>query len=415
MKRISTILLISVILAVPFSILRFHSESNCSVENSAVYVGVAFQGDTVAEAKLLIDRVKKYTNVFVLGHTAVSRNEASTNEVCDYAVSQGLSIIVNFGYYDPYVSEADQMFRRWPWQHSWVEAAKRKYGNYFLGVYYDDEPGGIQIDWQWSEFFEEYASYFSHPLNTTLHKIFAKLLEAKASGLYPEEYDLEAEFFTEMIFNYTRGNIPSGPAEVTTFTSDYALYWFDYLGGYDVVLAQLGWNHTLAQDIGLLRGAARLQNRTWGSIITWKYNAPPYLDRGIEVYRQMVASYRAGAKYILIFNYPKLEGNLYGVMHKEHFDALEEFWKNYVHPRRKADLSKGQVALVLPKNYGWGMRHPEDKIWGMWESDGKSENIWRVSRRLLSTYSLGLDIVYDDTRFPLSNEYLKVFFWNETA
>jgi hypothetical protein len=33
---------------------------------------------------------------------------------------------------------------------------------------------------------------------------------------------------------------------ITLFTSDYALYWWDYLSGYDLVLAELGWNNTAA-------------------------------------------------------------------------------------------------------------------------------------------------------------------------
>ncbi|HIJ09037.1 TPA: hypothetical protein HA274_06885 [Candidatus Bathyarchaeota archaeon] len=415
MNRIVAILLILVIVASAFSALYLSNLPKANVRNETAYVGVAFQGETVAEAKLLIDRVKNYTNVFVLGHTPVSRDEASTNEVCDYAVSQGLNIIVNFGYYDPYASTMDQLFRRWPWQHTWVEAAKTKYGDEFLGVYYDDEPGGIQLDWEWSEFFfENYTTYFTLTLDTPLHQIYQRLIDANASGLHPENYDIEAEYFTETVFNQTRGHIPSGEAQVTTFTSDYALYWFDYLSGYDVILAQIGWNHTLEQDIALLRGAATMQNKTWGTIITWKYTSTPYLDSGAEVYKQMVASYSAGAKYILIFNYPKLDGNDYGIMQEEHFAALEKFWKDYVNPRRNADLSQGQVALILPRNYGWGMRNPDDKIWGMWGPDDKSHQIWSISRQLLSIYGLRLDIIYDDPAFPASEKYSKVYFWNET-
>ena len=64
-------------------------------EGEPIYVGVAFQGNTVAEAKLLIDRVKDYTNLFVLGATPVSRDEAATNEVCEYAIANGLNLMVN--------------------------------------------------------------------------------------------------------------------------------------------------------------------------------------------------------------------------------------------------------------------------------------------------------------------------------
>ena len=52
------------------------------------------------------------------------------------------------------------------------------------------------------------------------------------------------------------------------------LYWFDYLGGYDTIFAQLGWNTSVInQQIAQLRGAATMQNKDWGTIITWKYHA----------------------------------------------------------------------------------------------------------------------------------------------
>ena len=64
-----------------------------------VNVGVAFCGNTTAEAKLLIDRVKTYTNLFVMDTAGnpLSRNQTSVEEICDYAVTQGLKIIINMG------------------------------------------------------------------------------------------------------------------------------------------------------------------------------------------------------------------------------------------------------------------------------------------------------------------------------
>jgi hypothetical protein len=96
------------------------------------------------------------------------------------------------------------------------------------------------------------------------------------------------------------------------FTSDYALYWWDYKAGYDLVLAQLGWNNTVNQEIGLTRGAATLQNKDWGTIITWKYMQSPYLPSGNEMYDQLKASYEAGAKYALVFNFAKDMNGNYG-------------------------------------------------------------------------------------------------------
>ena len=416
-KQVFALIFVLILAMAVASFLLFqNATSESSNETTPPHVGVAFQGNTTAEAKLLIDRVKSYTNLFVLGHTPVSRNETATNEVCDYAVSQGLNIIVNFGYYNPNASSAEEMFRRWPWQHSWVEAAKQKYGNRFLGVYYDDEPGGINLDFDWGEFFANYSSYFSLRSNTALHKIYAKLIEANASGTRPDNYDLEANYFAELLwinFGHTNLEIP----EVTTFTSDYGLYWFDYLGGYDVILAQLGWNHTYVQDIALAKGAARLQGKQWGVIVTWKYDKPPYLDSGKEIYRQMVEAYQAGASYITIFNYPSLEGYDYGVMQDEHFLALEQFWKNVVASKGQTipDYRKADVALVLPRNYGWGMRSIDDKIWGMWGPDDKSPQVWAISRKLLSKYGLRLDIVYDDAAFPVAGKYNQVYYWNDST
>ena len=415
MKQLQALILAIILAVSSFSILLYRSTLTEAVRNDPFYVGVTFQGDTVAEAKLLIDRVKGYTNLFVLGLTPVSRNETETDEVCDYAASQGLNIIVNFGYYDQFASAPDEAFRRWPWQHSWVLGAKQKYGNRFLGVYYDDEPAGINLDYNWIQFFVNYSSYLSRPLNTTLHEIYAKFLEAHVSGTTPDNYDLEAEYFQSLL-NSTFSHTGSTPPEVTTFTSDYVLYWFDYLGGYDVIFAQLGWNQSVVQDIALVKGAARLQNKDWGTIITWKYNATPYLDSGAEVYKQLVASYRAGAKYTLIFNYPLLEGNAYGVMRDEHFLALEEFWKNFMSPEPKSpDLSGPEAVLVLPRNYGWGMRNPDDGIWGIWGPDGKSPQVWRITQSLLGKYGLQLDIVYDDPAFAVTGKYNQIYYWNYTG
>ncbi len=72
---------------------------NQSKANPNAYIGVAFCGNTTQEAKLLIDRVKSYTNLFILdsGRNPVSENRSKVEEIGDYAVSQGLSIIVNLG------------------------------------------------------------------------------------------------------------------------------------------------------------------------------------------------------------------------------------------------------------------------------------------------------------------------------
>ena len=203
---------------------------------------------------------------------------------------------------------------------------------------------------------------------------------------------------------------------INVFTSDYALYWWDYLSGYDVMLAQIGWNLTLTQQIALVRGAANLQNRDWGIVITWKYNKAPYLDSGPEILSQMRTAYEAGAKYFVLFNYYEVNGNPYGTMKEEHFQALENFWNNVVkNPHITQGSIKADSVLVLPKNYGWGMRWSEDKIWGIFKADDQTKQLWDLTQTTLKNHGLKTDIVYEDTEFPLIADYQHIYNWTQEA
>ena len=410
MKQPAFFATIVIALILTASFLISHSIISSTTETGTFYVGVTFCGNTTAEAKLLIDKIEAYTNLFVLQSGVISTNETATTEICDYAVASGLNIIVNLGVNWTYD-------RVWTWQFPWFESARHRYGDQFLGAYYDDEPAGIQLDYDWFNFFLNYSSFFkSGSRLSILHQIFADL-EEKMENLtrpQPANYDTEAEWF-QMILESNGGHQSLRNVGITTFTSDYLLYWFDYLGGYDVMLAQFGWNQSYIQDISLIRGAAKLQNKSWGAIITWKYDEEPYLDNGDEIYNQMLTAYRAGAEYVVIFNYPQIEGNLYGTLTDEHFEALEKLWNEVKENPRKLSECQAEAVLVLPENYGWGMRHAEDWIWGFWGPDEKSPQIWEISRTLLKQYGTGLDIVYEDPEFPVAGNYSRIYYWNLTG
>jgi hypothetical protein len=382
------------------------SENN---ETTQFYVGVTFCGNTTMEAKLLINRVKNYTNLFVLQSGPISKNETATNEICDYAAAAGLHIIVYFGWFDP----------DYPWQLPWLDLATQRWGDRFLGVYYYDEPGGIQIDYNWSRLFDWIKRW-----NSTWYENHLPAIEGNVNGSQIQLYDEAAKMYVSAV-EADPGLNALKTRSITAFTSDYALYWFDYLGGYDVVLSQFGRNVSLVQSIALIRGAARMQNKTWGAIITWKYDAPPYLESGEEIYEQMRMAYEAGATYVMIFNYPKINDNPYGIMLDEHFEALERFWNDLTAmPKKMQGSVKAEAAFVLPRNYGWGMRYPEDRIWGFWGPDEKSPQIWELTRNLLAQYDLRLDIVYDDPTFPViirrlpiwltTAKYPRIYYWNHS-
>jgi hypothetical protein len=179
---------------------------------------------------------------------------------------------------------------------------------------------------------------------------------------------------------------------------------------------ELGWGLNSTQQIAMCRGAANMQGKDWGAIILWKTDEPPYLGSGQEMFEEMVAAYRAGAKYVIVFNYPRYpETNPYGVLDEEHFRAMKNF-HDYVdaYPRNMYGRFEGRVAYVFPKNYGWGARWHDDNIWGLWPADEKTPLIWENMNKLIARYGFELDIIYDDIRFSIQDKYSTIYAWNAT-
>jgi hypothetical protein len=421
-RKISKYVVGALLIAVlAVSILGFYTYNLNQVKaDPGVFVGIAFCGNTTAQAKVLIDRVKDYTNLFVLdtGRSELSRNETAVYEICDYATANGLSIIINLGINS--VTEDD--ITTWFWKENITETKQnwtQRWGDKFLGIYYNDEPGGIQLDGSWRRFYEEHGGNLTsvdHPAIKALNEIQVKLAAYVDYGIKPENYDLEADFFVNLVLNDGDPGLSSlNAAGITTYTSDYGLYWWDYLGGYDVMFAELGWNASVAQQIAQVKGAARLQEKEWGAMITWKYRGVPFLANGDEIYSQMLTSYQAGAKYIMIFNYAKDDkGNTAEAMTDEHYLALEQFW-NDINNETYDDLSTPTAALVLPHNYGWGMRDHNDTIWGFWPTDEKTRQIATVMGALLAEHGAALDIVFEDAAYPIANvSYRHIYYWNTT-
>lgn len=300
-----------------------------------------------------------------------------------------------------------------------LEERQRRWGEKFLGAYYDDEPGGLQIDYDWANNFYEPRANYPLPKNYSAWgtDTYLKWLDWKVNGTQPQDYNAETNDFLNYFNNTQSAFQELKRNDIKTFVSDYTLHWFDYLGGYDVVFAQFGSNNSYVQAIEQVRGAARMQNKEWGAIVTWKYMQPPYLDSGTEIYTQMLTAYQAGAKYVILFDYPQMAGNPYGVLQDEHFAALEKFSHHVMATskmRTLCDESKADAVLVLPSNYGFGLRRADDRIWGYWGPDDKTAQVWDTSQKLLAQYGVRLDIVYDDPAFPVTGKYEHIYFWNQT-
>jgi len=371
-RGLSVALLISLLIV---SLLLYHDLSTKEPSENKppdAFVGIDVAYADLAEIKRLVEEICSYTNLFVIGSTGITRNATKLDEACQYIYDKGLSFIV-------YIERSPGS--------QWLEDAKNRWGDRFLGFYAFDEVGGKQLDlyeyrpvWE-ADNYADAASQFFSAINGTLNYM-------------TRDYNSSVYF--------------------PLFTSDYALYWFDYKAGYDVLLAQFGWNYSRQLNVALCRGAATVQNKDWGVIIAWTYNHPPYIESGEELYNDMVLAYKNGAKYVAVFDSDK--NYTQGILEEEHFEALRQFWQYAQDNPRTSVTVNDRVAYVLPKDYAYGFRGPNDKIWGLWEADAFSDELCVSLNSLMEQYGTKLDIIYDDG-LELNNAYgySKLIFWNGTV
>ena len=341
------------------------------------FVGIDVAYDNLDEIKELIDEVSPYTNLFVIGTTGISYNETKLNETCQYLYDQDMYFII--------YTHSRNRFEP-------IIKIEEEYPDHFLGVYFDDEQGGKQLDIfdiRWV--YEGEADNSSDAANQFV------------DGLY---WWLEGRFYRDETVFYEYA-----ASDFYLFTSDYTFYWYDYKAGYDTVFAQFGWNYSRQLNVALCRGAATAQNKEWGAIIAWTYNEPPYIGPGKELYEDMKLAYDNGAKYVLVFDSDK--NYTQGILKEEHLEALKQFWEYTQNNPRTNNTSNNRIAYVLPKDYGYGFRGPNDKIWGLWEADALSLEIGYHLGYFLEEYGTNLDVIYDDG-IDFDKLYAKYIFWNGT-
>lgn len=344
-----------------------------SPKEPEVFVGVMAGFMGVEEIITFVDEVEDYVNLIIISDLNVTTNSTSLYEVLDHLATHKLYFIPFMRFFE-FVDDPD-----------FFQVARERWGKYFLGLYVFDEPGGKQMD-------------------LALHR---PVNEA-------EDYSDAASKFTDAVAReglLTFVDSFNMVGEFTIFTSDYALYWFDYSSCYNVVLSQFGWNHSRQVDTALCRGAATGHNSEWGAVITWTYEHPPYLESPEMLYDDMVLAYNNGAKYITVFNFPT---NLteFGLLTQGHLDMMQKFWqyqRNNPQPKNPAE-----VAYVLPEAYGYGFRGPNDKIWGLWGPDELSPKVWNDVTSLLESYESKLDVIYDNADPSIKQQYNLRIYWNGT-
>lgn len=374
------IALSGILVAVVLSAMLF-SWSDTGIEWAEFYVGVEVAYGDFEDLQAIVDEVKDYTNIVVLGLPEVSINRTLLDLSCNYIADAGLSFVVLFTNLTQYSDWGEYT----PAQ--WVSDAKARYGDKFVAVYRWDEPGGDQLD-------------RSRYQEVTSAENYAQAAEKYVSVLSPEiRYYLNAG--------------------QRVLTADYGLYWFDYQAGYDVVLAEFGWNNSREQQIAFVRGAARAFEKDWGAILTWTYthNGSPYLQDASSMYSDLLLAYNNGAKFAIVFNYPEIPSAQYGVLTAEHLNTLKRFW-NHIQANPPANINHENIktAYVLPANYGYKFGSASDTIWGLWGPDSLSADIYNDVQNLTRQYGANFDIVYDDpARVQEKASYDRVIYWNGTV
>lgn len=374
---VCALLAIVVILLSIFAVNGFFSHPDA--KGREFYVGVEYAyADDAAQLKALVDKVKDYTNLFVIGSIAISFNRSALDESCDYIAQSGLSFIVLFTGLDRYNWTGNCTIR------DWMADAQQRYGDKFLGIYKMDEPGGNQLDQGYSTIIHKATSY------------------SNASENY-------VDYLSQMLDYYH-------PYTPRIFTGDYALHWFDYKAGYTTVLGEFVGNESRQRIIAQTRGAASAFQRDWGVVVNWKYDTVPYLESGSELYSDLALAYSAGAKYAVVFSYPNITDRSYGILTDEHFMALQKFWHNLHKDPASFGQKPAQATYILPKDYGFGFRYAGDHIWGLFPSDMLSAKIYSDVQTLTARYGVGLDILYDEPEVTaqLLGNYSSVFYWNQS-
>jgi hypothetical protein len=361
-------------------------EVTTDTDDPPVYVGIDVAYDDEENVYKVADAVKGYVNLIVLGSLSVTTDTAKLTRVCDYLYNNGFSFIIYIGF-NATSTQLPYLPPRGPDAQFFTDGMRR-WGDKLLGAYVFDEAGGKTID---------------SPHETQSPENFTDAAQ---------QFVAHTNYFLANYSAYYRS------PNLELFTSDYALYWYDYLLGYDVVFGEFVGNQSRQLTVALTRGAAKAMGKHWGTMITWKYSEAPFVEEPLQLFQDMVLAYQNGAKYIIVFNGPanNTATTPYGILNQWHFLAMRLFWA-YTKLSPTPKEYPADNAYVLPKDYGFGFRGPNDKIWGVFPADALSPVIWNASNSLIKNYGIKIDIVYETKidHTPINLPYEKLIYWNGTV
>jgi hypothetical protein len=99
---------------------------------------------------------------------------------------------------------------------------------------------------------------------------------------------------------------------------------------------------------------------------------------------------------------------------------MEQFWKYVENNPRQTSTKADRVAYVLPDYYAYGFRGPNDKVWGIWESDSNinsqtpTYDLSMAVGYVLMLYMDKIDLVYENSQSATSYGYKGLIYWNDS-
>ena len=74
---------------------------------------------------------------------------------------------------------------------------------------------------------------------------------------------------------------------------------------------------------------------------------------------------------------------------------------------------KADTAVVLPQDYGFGFRNPDDSVWQYHQADNWTQKMYSDVTSLINQYNSSIDIVYSDQEFQnsIQSKYSKILAW----
>ncbi len=90
------------------------------------------------------------------------------------------------------------------------------------------------------------------------------------------------------------------------------------------MLAEFSWNHSRLLNFVLVRGAATIQDKEWGTTITWRGSSKPLMESGDELDYDMIFGVSQCSKIHRHLQLPETGFAIWALKQRT-FDASERF------------------------------------------------------------------------------------------